>query len=396
MSVGLTHTAKRSGQGSGPLGLDSRQRLIGEAIDAGLRAVPKQVAAASRHELAGHLEHVAAVACASILRGRAPDVDDLEFVVALVRQWAHGDVPLAVLLRAYRAAEAEIWDWLCSGRLGLPAGAQIATGRVVAECFEAASGVATAAYLAERKGRIAPARSRDEWIARLVTGEHVRDEALARDLSRYGLDRDSDVVVFALDCGRPVDHATLAALCAADTDPAPLIGQLHGRCIGFLANCAPDQVIGMLQQRCPFAHAGVSTRRAGIGDIPAGYAEASRALRMTTRDRPRVAFGQATLLDDLLALADGTTAKLIPAWAPLLDDEDRRSGGELLSTLRAYTEERLSVAGAARRLDVHPNTVRYRLHRIEAVTGHSVKDFHALFEMVASLSLLRGKPTPRR
>ena len=107
---------------------------------------------------------------------------------------------------------------------------------------------------------------------------------------------------------------------------------------------------------------------------------------------PGSAFGRATLLDDLLSLADRTTARLIPVWASALDDEDRRSGGELLATLRAYTDADLNVAAAAKRLSVHPNTVRYRLHRIEAVTGRSVKSFHGLFEMLASLSLLRGEP----
>jgi len=39
-------------------------------------------------------------------------------------------------------------------------------------------------------------------------------------------------------------------------------------------------------------------------------------------------------------------------------------------------------------LDVHPNTIRYRLHRIEAMTGGTLRSTTHLFDILASLRLL--------
>ncbi|MEZ0348935.1 MAG: helix-turn-helix domain-containing protein [Thermus sp.] len=50
---------------------------------------------------------------------------------------------------------------------------------------------------------------------------------------------------------------------------------------------------------------------------------------------------------------------------------------DLLDTLEAYLQARLSLKGAARCLSLHPNTVLYRLHRVEELTGlrlHRVED----------------------
>jgi DNA-binding PucR family transcriptional regulator len=50
------------------------------------------------------------------------------------------------------------------------------------------------------------------------------------------------------------------------------------------------------------------------------------------------------------------------------------AGGSLLETVHAYLETGGSLEGCARRLIVHPNTVRYRLRRAAEVTGRSASD----------------------
>jgi len=55
--------------------------------------------------------------------------------------------------------------------------------------------------------------------------------------------------------------------------------------------------------------------------------------------------------------------RLLRVLAPLEPHPD------LLSTLEVYLQARLSLKGAARRLGLHPNTVLYRLHRVEELTG---------------------------
>jgi DNA-binding PucR family transcriptional regulator len=47
----------------------------------------------------------------------------------------------------------------------------------------------------------------------------------------------------------------------------------------------------------------------------------------------------------------------------------RSAGGELAATVECYLDAAGVLEAAARRLFVHPNTVRYRLRRVAELTG---------------------------
>lgn len=70
------------------------------------------------------------------------------------------------------------------------------------------------------------------------------------------------------------------------------------------------------------------------------------------------------------------------------------AGGDLLVTLGAYLDEGRSIEGAARRLFVHPNTVRYRLRRIAQVTGFVPTDARGAFALRLALVFGRLDATP--
>jgi DNA-binding PucR family transcriptional regulator len=48
------------------------------------------------------------------------------------------------------------------------------------------------------------------------------------------------------------------------------------------------------------------------------------------------------------------------------------------------------VGATARRLQLHPNTVHYRLRRLERLTGRDVRRFDDVVDLVAALRLLAG------
>ncbi len=48
------------------------------------------------------------------------------------------------------------------------------------------------------------------------------------------------------------------------------------------------------------------------------------------------------------------------------------AGGDLLETLIGFFDQGGSIEATARALFVHPNTVRYRLRRIQEITGYSL------------------------
>jgi Sugar diacid utilization regulator len=54
-----------------------------------------------------------------------------------------------------------------------------------------------------------------------------------------------------------------------------------------------------------------------------------------------------------------------------LDEYDAQHGSQLLVTLRSYVDTGFSLVKTAAALAVQPNTVRYRLQRIQQLTGRN-------------------------
>lgn len=65
------------------------------------------------------------------------------------------------------------------------------------------------------------------------------------------------------------------------------------------------------------------------------------------------------------------------------------AGGDLLATLVSFLDAGGSVEGSARTLFVHPNTVRYRLKRVQDVTGFSPFDARDAYVLRIALTLGR-------
>jgi DNA-binding PucR family transcriptional regulator len=65
-------------------------------------------------------------------------------------------------------------------------------------------------------------------------------------------------------------------------------------------------------------------------------------------------------------LAQGKLAKLL--------EHDREHGTSYRDTLRAYLDARGNTGLAATRLSIHPNTLRYRLERLIALSGLDLDD----------------------
>jgi len=68
-----------------------------------------------------------------------------------------------------------------------------------------------------------------------------------------------------------------------------------------------------------------------------------------------------------------------------LEQHDRRRGSELIATLDAYLALGGALAQAAERLNIHRNTLSYRLGRIAELTGRDLNDATTRFLMQAAL-----------
>jgi DNA-binding PucR family transcriptional regulator len=105
--------------------------------------------------------------------------------------------------------------------------------------------------------------------------------------------------------------------------------------------------------------------------------------------RPAVGAGQEPPLHELLLAS--VPAPVLRSFGdrllgPLKEYDDQR-GAELMATLRSFLACDGSWSACASMMFVHVNTVRYRISRIEALTG---RDLSALADRVDFFLALRG------
>ncbi|MCV7443483.1 PucR family transcriptional regulator [Mycobacterium paraense] len=115
---------------------------------------------------------------------------------------------------------------------------------------------------------------------------------------------------------------------------------------------------------------------AGLAEVAVARAEVDRVL--DSAERHPISIGRVTtlaearttvLLDEIVTLV-GADRRLVD---PRIRDL-RAHDPMLVETLRAYLDSFGDIATAARALQVHPNTVRYRVRRIEKVLATSLSD----------------------
>lgn len=126
-------------------------------------------------------------------------------------------------------------------------------------------------------------------------------------------------------------------------------------------------------------------------DAPAGVVTAHREVRavMDTLARFRrwsqvVAVPELGLTGLLAGVSDDRLVEFVNRHLGSLAEHDRARGANLIPTLKAYLEAGEQQA-AARRLRVHPNTLRYRLDRIREISGAELDDAETRLNLAVAL-----------
>jgi len=120
--------------------------------------------------------------------------------------------------------------------------------------------------------------------------------------------------------------------------------------------------------------AGVATAADGIAGVPTAYQLALATARTLPAGRPGVSPVEARLPEVLLAAAPAATELLVQeALGPVLA-QSTALADTLIATLRALLDHDLSPTHAAEALFCHRNTVIYRSHQLEELTGRRLGD----------------------
>jgi PucR C-terminal helix-turn-helix domain/GGDEF-like domain len=320
---------------------------------------------------------------------------DLSAPRATGRRRAEQGTPLADILHAYRIGFTELWEAIVeeARRTRAPAETVVdAAGGVWWLIGEYTQELTVAYREAAGELLLAGARERSALVEALFTGGIPDRDTLWEAAKLLRLPWEGMFVVVAAEApglaqeGLPDVEALLA-----------------GRGIGSAWRLHPDIQTGVVSLRhadaLPVllgllgggvrARAGVSPVYRSLGDTPRALHYARLVLASLPAGAPAVAQFEQTPLRVLAAAAPDAAGELARAvLGPVLDlpAQDRSS---LLGTLQAWFDAGGSAVEAGKRIYCHPNTVRYRLRRLQEHTGRSLDDPRAMAELLAALDALR-------
>lgn len=162
---------------------------------------------------------------------------------------------------------------------------------------------------------------------------------------------------------------------------AGLSGWLHG-------------LLGRLSRRTGVdLRAAVATPVPELAALGAARSDIDRVLdrpgseQVTTLAQSRTA----VLLGEIADLVAGRDQLDDPRWQALVDDDATRNGA-LVASIEQYLDRFGDVRSAAEALHIHPNTLRYRIRRAEAVLGMRFDD--PADRLLVQLQLLRERRSP--
>lgn len=336
-------------------------------------------------------------------RGSPPSGEELEFVYTRAAERARGGTPVEVLLRAYRMGQRETLRAIVEAAGDEPGAAQAALSlsNTTMSYTDAISTQATAAYV-DVHGRMLTAadRARRELFEDLLINGEALDPEHARRAAALGLDCGAALVVISVLAdrrGAGPDGPARAEEAIAEsmtTDRAPFIVVRRDEIVAIGGAGRDDgralarSLRSRLQTSATTLRVGVSKPSQMPAELVRGCAEARAALAHATPGRCAVALAEVRLFDHLTRHADSTTERVVPDAARRLWAADAKHGGALIETLQQYRLANLNAARAAAALYVHPNTVHYRLRKIEEITGMSTRQFDDFVELLAGLAVL--------
>jgi purine catabolism regulator len=208
-------------------------------------------------------------------------------------------------------------------------------------------------------------------------------EELVRRLQPFGIDSQAAVLVFSVE--DPVGAEGPLEEALEEAGLSALVGTRDSLLCAIVDAGAADPLVVAAQARAALAAAGadpvrVAASRSGpAGSLRRSFHEArcaleASALGVENGDAPPVAsYRDLGAYELLLSLQDDDALRLYcdSVLGPL-EEPEGEYGDELLRSLEAFIEQNGQWERAARQLFCHRHTLRYRIRRIEQLTGRDL------------------------
>ena len=316
---------------------------------------------------------------------RVPGPADLREIERAARRRLHQGIPLEAIFHSYHIGLRVMWTCLLERPDGLDLG-HLAV--LTMEYAERVSHVAAEAYLQEREQA---SRSQEEarrlFFTRLFSGDFAEEAPALGEALALGYELGRPHVVVVVTATLDVALAEAREELARRFPEFPAVLMRAGLVVA-VAGGAVGEVLAEVARDGRLA-AGVGTPRAGVPGLVASLRDARRALTLGAMLSPerRAHHYEELRIFDLFQDGEPVGAFVDQALGRLLAVDARR-GGRYVRTLEALFGAALNRKAAASALAVHPNTLSYRLGRIEELLGGSLQDGELCFRTQLAIKLL--------
>lgn len=257
-------------------------------------------------------------------------------------------------------------------------------------------------------------QARGDWVQMWLSGTPTDDDLMTTRAAQAGFDVDTTYVVAVFrattDAGAALPLESLIALVRDDMVRRQLSGAI-GQYVDVIVTLYPidatmqsgriramvEEVREQLAMRTPsgLVSVGISRPASGLAGLREAYREAKDALSIANELGET---GQATFYGDLklyqllLALKESGFDHMLHFYRETLGklvEHDDRKQSDLIRTLNGFFDSNGNLAKAANDLDVHRNTLVYRLERISELTGLDLDDADNRLILHLSLKIQR-------
>lgn len=242
-------------------------------------------------------------------------------------------------------------------------------------------------------------QARGDWVQMWLSGTSADEALLSARAQQAGFDPQASYVVCVframMDSGHALPLEPLLSLVRDDLTRRQIDGAV-GQYVDVIVTLYPvenaaqiprtraviDELRSQLAMRTPsgLVVAGISHIAQGLGTLREAYREAKDALSIAHElgDVEKTTFyGDLKLFQLLLALKERNLEHMRRFYnetiGPLVEHDERRQS-DLIRTLNGFFIANGNLAQAAKDLDVHRNTLVYRLERISELTNLDLND----------------------
>ncbi|MEY2474963.1 MAG: hypothetical protein QOG87_278 [Actinomycetota bacterium] len=336
-----------------------------------------------------------------ILReGGRPTPEDLVEVRASAARRAEERIPLEAVLTAYHVGALVAWEALREEARDNEQEEMLRLATHVMAYIEAVTSAVAGAYLEERQAIYGEEREARRALAEALlsggpsdalaqrAGYHLAPGYLVVSVFVATSPDESDEGVEGVVASRRKLRRMERFITSGWSDALSLLGSSGGPVlIPVRADSPkteesrlPDLMAGVAEAAGAAVTAGVSYRP-GFAGVPVAGAEAAEVLRLATElGRPPGLYVLDDVLLEFLVTRPSEAGSRLAGVLTALDH-----GPELVETLQGYFDADLDRKKAANALNIHPNTLDYRLKRVSELTGLSAGSARGLQVLGAAL-----------